>query len=331
MAGIALMRGAALALALLAGAPAAADVAEAVEGVIGPAYMTLAERAAALDAAAQADCSPEGLREPFQALWDAWARIDFLGLGPVETDGRTMAMHFWPDPKASGTRAQQALIDADPPAIDDPAAFAELSVALRGLAGMERLVYPSALTGPEDRLCRLRRATAADLAAMTAAIRGEWPAAADLLLHPGAEGNSRYLSADEARQALYTQVITGLGHLADTRLGRPLGTFEKPRPERAEAVAAGRSLRNVVLSLEGMRDLALALHTPAPQTETAFARALGLAAELDDPVFAGVAAPASRLRVEALQQAVLAARDAVEAEIGGALGVSVGFNAKDGD
>lgn len=312
-------------------APASADVAEALNDMVGPAYAALADSAAALDATAQADCTPEALRPAFNALWDEWARIGFLRLGPVEEYGRVLAMHFWPDKKGSGRRAQQALIDGDGAALDDPEAFAGLSVALRGLAGLERLIYPSKLTGDEARLCALRRATTADLARMAAEIRDEWPNFAPLLTHPGGANNTLFLNEDEARQALFTQIVTGLDYLVETRLGRPMGSFERPRPERAESVLSGRGLRNVTQALMGLRDMTLAFAPDSPVSAAAYARALTLAADLDDPALAGVATPAGRLKVEILAQAIHKTREAVVAEIGGALGLSVGFNAQDGD
>lgn len=319
------------ALAALLATPATADVAEAVRDVITPAYADLADRAAALAEAAAKDCADNAaLRLGFASVWDAWARIDFLRIGPVETDGRGLAMAFWPDPKSSGLRAQQALLDDGAALADRPDDFARLSVAARGLSGLERLLYPSNLTGAEADLCRLTRATAADLARMTAVIATEWPAYAATLTQPGGD-NTLYLTETEARQALYTQLVTGLGTLETTRLGRPLGTFDKPRPERAEALASSRALANIVQSLTGMRDLALALDPNAARTRAAFDHALTLANGLDDPALAGVADPQSRLKIEILQQAVAATHQAVEAEIGPALGVSTGFNAKDGD
>lgn len=329
MAGIAVIRGAALALWLAL--PAQADVAEAVGDVILPAYDRLAASSSALADAARADCAAAALRPAYQAVWDDWARIGFLHLGPVETDGRALAIAFWPDAKSSGPRAQQALIDAGAPATEDPVAFADLSVAMRGLAGLERLLYPSAITGDEAVLCRLRTATASDLARMTAEIRTEWDSFAPSLLAPGTEGNTTYLTEDEARQAIFTQIMAGLEYVADTRLGRPLGTFDKPRPERAEAIAAGRSLKNVSLSLRGLRDLALALYPGATATRASFDHAIALAEELDDPVLAHVADPQGRLKVEILQQAIRSTQDTVRAEIGDAFGLSMGFNSQDGD
>jgi predicted lipoprotein len=148
----------------------------------------------------------------------------------------------------------------------------------------------------------------------------------------GATGNDVFLSAQEARQTLFTALVTGLEFDADQRLGRPMGSFERPRPTRAEAWRSGRSLRNVSLSLAALRHLAEMLSdTPPTATLTAFDAAQTAAASLNDPVFAGVGSPEGRLKVEILQQRIKAAEAAALAEIGPRLGVSAGFNSADGD
>ncbi|MEL6682069.1 MAG: peptidase M75, partial [Pseudomonadota bacterium] len=63
----------------------------------------------------------------------------------------------------------------------------------------------------------------------------------------------------------------------------------------------------------------------------AFTRALTQIAALDDPTFAGVARPASRIKVEAIRSRVEEIREIVENELGPSLGVASGFNALDGD
>ena len=318
------------ALGLMLASPVRADVAEAVHAHILPGYAGFSEATAALDAAAQADCGADGLRPVYQAAFDAWIGVSHLRLGPVEDQGRALAIAFWPDPKGLGAKQQAALIRAQDAVVADPAAFAEVSVAARGLMGLERLLYPAEPpTG--DYPCALIRATTRDLAAMAAAVEAEWQQGfAAALLAPGA-ANPRFLSQTEARQALLTQLVTGLEFAADQRLGRPLGSFDKPRPERAETRASGRSLRNVALSLTALEGLARHLAPDSPQTWAAFARARELATGLDDPVLAGVADPGGRLKIEILQQAIHATRDAALAEIGAALGVGLGFNAADGD
>lgn len=316
---------------VLSASAALADVEDVARDVIGPAYQDFVDAASAMNAAAMQDCSATALREPYQNAWDAWAKIDFFRLGPVAEAGRAFAINFWPDKKSSGQRAQQSLIDSNSEVIDDPEAFATVSVAARGLSGLERLLYESSLEGDDDVLCRLRRATAADLAQTAQDIADGWPVFQELLTTAGAEGNSRYLSTAEAQQAVYTQIITGLDHLVTNRLGRPIGTPEKPRPDAAEAKQSGRSLRNIELSLIGLRDAAMALHPEATAVGQKLDEAIAIAQGMNDPTLDGVADPEGRKRALALARAVLSAKLAVETDIGMALGIGVGFNSTDGD
>ena len=324
------MRRLALVIGLtLTALPARADFPEAVRDHILPGYAAFAQATAALDASAQADCTAQALRPAYQAAWDAWMAVAHLRLGPVEEEGRVLAIAFWPDPKALGTKAQMALLTGDPAALS-PEHFPEQSVAARGLTGLERLLYPAEPL-PADP-CALIRATTTDLARMAAGIEADWRGGyADVLLTAGEPGNTTFLSRPEVRQALFTQLAAGLEFVEDSRLGRPLGTFDKPRPERAEARAAGRSLRNVLLGLRAMKGLVEALTPDAPQTLAAFDHAISLAEGLNDPVFAGVAEPESRLKVEILAEAVDAIRAVILTELAPELDVGIGFNAADGD
>lgn len=316
-------------------APAQADVPEAISKEILPGYAGFTAAAQALSDAAQADCSPAALQPPWNATFDAWLGVAHLRLGPIEDKGRALAIAFWPDPKAIGARQTDSMLKAADPALVTADGMAQVSVAARGLFGLERLLYGAEATDTGAYACDLRRALAADLARMAQETEAEWRGGyADLLLTAGVEGNTRFLTSAEARQALFTQLISGLEFNADQRLGRPLGSFDKPRPERAEALASGRSLRDVALSLKALEGFAHALAQglgEIPLTEAAFARAHDVAAKLDDPVFAGVAEPATRLKVEILQQSVRAAHDAALSEIGALLGVDAGFNSADGD
>lgn len=321
-----------LALFAAMATPLRADIADALDQHIFPGYAAFARTTAALDSAAQADCTADALRPAYNLAFDTWVGVSHLRLGPAETDGRSLAIAFWPDPKSLGEKAQMAMIrDADP-AVQDPAAFAEVSVAARGFPALERLLYAPEPLGNAEYICALIRATTADLARNAGAISTEWQTDfAATLLTAGAAGNTRFLTEIEARQALYTALITGFEFTADQRVGRPLGTFDKPRPERAEARASLRSLRNVTLSLAALQQFASALAVDTPATDTAFVRALDVAAKVKDPAFADVATSQGWLRAEILQQAIRAARDAAILEIGPALGVGVGFNAADGD
>lgn len=317
-----------LCLSLIA-VPAWADFPETLRDHILPGYAGFAAATAALDRAAAESCDPAALQTPWNAAFDAWLAIAHLRLGPVEEEGRVLAIAFWPDPKALGWKAQKALMANDPAGLT-PETMADQSVAARGFFGLERLLFPADPL-PADP-CPLIRATTADLARMAADVQAEWDAGfSDMLLTAGEPGNTTYLTRPEARQALFTQLYAGLEFIDDNRLGRPLGAPTKPSPEKAESRASGRSLRNVVLSLQALRQMLETLTPDAPQTMAAFERAIELAEALQDPVFGGVATPEGRLKVEILQQSVTHIRDLVLSEVAPELDVGIGFNAADGD
>jgi uncharacterized protein len=321
----------AFALILCLATPAFADVPKAVESVILPGYANFTKATAALAAMTDANCDAASLRPAWNAAFDAWLGVSFITIGPAETNGRSLAIAFWPDPKGTGARQQAAMIAAKDPAALDAASFAEVSVAARGLFGMERLLYPETpLTG--DYPCTLIRATAADLAHMARAIEGDWQSDfATAVLTAGATSNTQYLSETEAKQALFTQLITGLEFVKGTRIGRPLGTFDKPTPDRAEAHLSARPQRNIVLSLMALRAYSAALAPDASQTLAAFDRAIATAQALPDPTLADITDPQAWLKLQILQQQVQAVDELAVTEVGKALNVGVGFNAADGD
>lgn len=318
-------------LILLASAtPATADVNAALTDHVLPGYAAFSATTGALADMAAQTCDAAMLRPAWHAAYDAWLGIAHIRLGPVEEAGRGLAIAFWPDPKGLGAKQQTAMIAGADPIGLDPAAFREASVAVRGLTGLERLLFaPEPPVG--DYPCRLMATTAADLAQMARDIEAGWQGDfADLLLTPGA-ANARFLSDTEVRQAMFTQLVTGIEFIKDARIGRPLGTFAAPRPERAEARLSGRAARNIVLSLTALRDYARALDPEAQRTLDAFDLAISTASALPDPTLASIAAPGDWLKLEILGQQVQAVQDAALAEIGVSLNVGVGFNAADGD
>ena len=87
--------------------------------------------------------------------------MQHLRFSPVEEDGIGLSIAYRPDPKGSGAKAQRGLLLGDP-ALLEPDAFADQSVAARGLTGLERLLFPRQPLPAEP--CALIRATARDLA-----------------------------------------------------------------------------------------------------------------------------------------------------------------------
>ena len=324
--------------AALPAAEHGALVEKVLEAHILPGFAGFAEKAAALDAAAEADCAPgsDALRAAYQGAFDAWMGVSHLRFGPTEEGDRAFALAFWPDTKGFTPKTLRSLIGAEDSAVESAGAFAHVSIAGRGFFALEFMLYDPEFAdiGAPAYRCALIRAIARDIDANAGEIARDWQGRyAALMRNPGAE--SPYRSGEEAVQELFKALLAGLQFTSDTRLGRPLGTFERPRPNRAEARRSGRSLRNVAQSLEALKALALLLSDGHPAVaaslQGAFDEALGLARDLDDPVFAGVAEPGGRLRVEILQQSIDRIRERAGSELGPYLGVDAGFNSLDGD
>lgn len=315
-------------------APILIDV---TENHILPRFADLSEATGGLSHAAQADCTPGSaeLRTAFNAAFDDWISASHLRFGPTEVDDRAFALAFWPDTKGFTPKALSGLIAAEDATVNDPEAFAETSIAGRGFFALERMLYDPAMgeQGSAAYRCALIRAIATDIDRNAGAINTDWQGYAPHLTQPG--GDSPYRSGDEAMQELFKALSVGLQFTSDTRLGRPLGNFDRPRPNRAEARRSERSLRHVELSLIALRDLAARLSFDHPEIasdlDAAFSRALDRAQALDDPKFAGVADPQGRLRVEALKQSIDDIRTIAATELGPTLGINAGFNSLDGD
>ena len=320
-------------MALALAAPARADVAGALDGHILPGFARFAQTAEDLARSAQADCRPQAMAPGFHATADAWMAVADLRLGPSETGALSVA--FWPDTRGSTPRSLSQLIADQDPIGTDPRAYADVSIAARGVLALDMLLFDPQFAGyaPGSYACTLAATIAADLAMQARALSEGWSGPfAQTLLTAGEGGNTTFLTPHEALRALYTQVLTSLEFTADTRLGLPMGSFADPRPLRAEARRSGRSLRHVLLAAQSAHALASALaDRPLPQGDAALARLVAAADAVADPGFQDLADPSARLKLEILQQDVRRLRAAIEAEVGTPLGILPGFNAQDGD
>lgn len=328
----------AIAIAPSLAAAQSVDIAAIVDGHIIAGFETLSQKTEALRITAQDHCDPgdASLEAAYHDAFDAWVRISHLRFGPTELDDRAFALAYWPDSKGFTPKALAALIAAQDPIISDEATFSTVSIAARGFFALEFLLYDQRITGmePARYRCELVQAITVDIATNTDNILSDWQSTyADFLKSAGT--NDTYRTEGEVVQELFKALSTGLQFTSETRIGRPMGTFDRPRPKRAEARRSGRSLRHVVLSLEGTRPLALQLAAGNSAISTfladAYDRALGLAEQINDPVFTAVAEPQGRIRVEALQQSIDSIRLIVSESLGPTLGVAAGFNSLDGD
>ena len=310
-----------LALICLA-TPALADVDGVLDHHILPRIDHFAETATTL---ADTTCDVSALRAGFADTAQAWAGVSHLNMGPIQDGGRAKAVLFWPDDRDATARGLRLLQAQGADALT-PEALAQASVAARGLGALERQIFEN-----DAQPCDVTLALADDLAATATTIRDGWHEDfADQMRNPGQDGHLRFLTKDEVNQSLYTVLLAGMEYLADQRLGRPLGSFDDPRPLRAELRRSEQSLPMIQTQIASLRELSAQLGD-APLTDAAFARAQDQAGRLADPALADVDDPAMRFRAEAVQTTIKEAQALAQEELGKALNVQVGFNAADGD
>lgn len=312
----------------------------AVNTHIIPRYEQVTVTANALEQAALLDCAltSESLRAAYHAGFDAWIGVTHLRFGPSEVENRAFAMAFWPDKGGFTAKALNTLIAAKNPVVGTPEHYSQTSIAGRGYFALDMLLFdPRFAEADAEYTCRLIQAITTDISDVADAILYEWTSEyGAYLITAGSDTNPAYLTEAEGVQELFKAMLTGMEFTQAQRLARPMGSLQRPRPNRAEARRSDRSQRNITLALSASAELGhmLTAHVGgglSRQVEDGLALSLRLAQNLNDPVLAGVSTINGRFRVEALQSSIIASMTLIIDEFGPALGVNPGFNALDGD
>ena len=315
-----------LAIALIfAPVVVAADlrVREVLDDHILPRFAVLSAATSAL-----ADAQNCDIVDKWNTAAAAWIAVSHLRFGPSEAENRAFALAFWPDPRGSTPKSLVELLADDAPII------ADASVAGRGFYAMEFLLFDPAFLEANGR-CDLIAALASDAHTTVQEIEKDWQNRYVTLMRD--TGNDTYRDDTEALQELYKALTTGLDFTTSMRLGRPLGTFDRPRPLRAEMRRSGQSLNNIAVSLESLEELAFLLlgDEPVDAMGIKFNEAMlawdSVASLEDSDDLSVVTVNTSRLKVETLQQRIFEIRVFLSENLGPKLGVIEGFNSLDGD
>ncbi len=300
-------------------------------------YSAFSQATADLTDAAVAYCDQGAPRaaveQAFRDTWLSWAPLDSYQFGPVELNGAALAVNFWPDKKNFVGRALRDLLAQPENAQRDPAVIAAGSAAAQGLPAIELLLDTEA---PE---CPAIIGISGFLNDMADRVYHDWfddGGWADLARAAGPD-NPVYLSPQEFTKTLYTALDFGLIRVADQRLGRPLGTYERSFPTRAEGWRSGLTAEIIDAQLAGIavmiRD-GFAGDIREPDRAWVLRLIEQTRARIDKigmPIPEAVKDPQTRIRVEAVRSKVDQIRHALAEDVGPGLGVDTGFSPADGD
>jgi predicted lipoprotein len=351
-----------LALLVLAapGPPAAAQSysklnATLVDEVVVPAYQRYAAATSRLPPSLEALCaSPHRARlGAAQRVWReamrAWQHAQPIGFGPVADQGLAPQIEFWPDKHGTaGRQFSQAMADRDP-ALLDPAQLSGKSVGLTSLVSLERLLFDDAILDPESRdyACAYALAIARHQVALAETLVDAWagPGGFRTVVTGADAGNDVFFSAYDPAAALYRSLADTLDGAIQVKLEPPMGEgLDSARGRRAENWRSQMEFASVAANLETARDLYttqggfgdffLALGgDPAVdrQVRAGFDEALQTAQDIPVPLAEAVEDPAARAQVQQLVDQIKQLRELIRGPVVAALGLSIGFNATDGD
>ena len=323
-----------------------------VEGHIRPAYGRMAKASKNLALIMQAACrTDEGVRTPtitksFMDVAKAWVAVQHIRFGPVTKENRYERIAYWPDPKNLTSRQMSVVLAERDPTVIEAGTLAKKSIALQGLTALERLMT---MAPPEDReeaafRCAYAQAITDNLVEITSAVETDWSDDKDFvraLAAPGPE-NPIYRDHREAALEVMKSISVGLEFLKRRKLEAPLGqTIEKARPKRAELWRSGTTLEALYTNFETLMQLYVSSGISAYVKEvderldttlmTSYEQALVTLKAVDKPF--SEAAKDKVLRPKLDYVRVLAEDLSLRssANLANRLGLSLGFNALDGD
>ncbi len=324
-----------------------------IDSHVIPRYENLARSAAQFERIVRIFCGPESdleltdLRHAFHLMMDAWFGIAHLHFGPIKFYMRQYRFYFWPQARGKVLDATAAFIAAG-----DARPLAESNVAVQGFLAAEALLFHERFLGSSAMqkrpLCSMLKAVSKNLAAMAAGTLAEWRAGdaayAHYMQHPSSD-NPFYESHSAATLDLFQSLYNALQFSFDIRLRPVVGdSIAAARPVLAESRYSARSTRNLIAVLGALQDLyggddraglgsLTAITDPELHAlmQKAFRATLATARALEAPIEDAAVDAQKRPQTEKLGRQVQALKQIARERLSKALGLTVGFNALDGD
>ncbi|MCW3151995.1 imelysin family protein [Achromobacter spanius] len=322
-----------------------------------PAVGKMADAAAALDGALGGWCAkPDAagaarVGEAFSQLALAWSGVEILRFGPLVQANRFERLAFWPDTRGVMPRQVQQLIAAKDDALLAPGALAGRSVAVQGLPALEYVLYgdPGLLKEGKQSAtptfayaCGYARALAANVTTISRDVAQAWSAQGDFgrQFAKPQPANDLYRNPQEVAAEAMKALSTGLQFARDVKILPVLGESpDAARPKRAAFWRSGLSTRLLAANLDGLKAFYQAGAYPLPAGEEwmdgSVRGELQAAAQtvqaVPAPLDAALQDEEGRRLLLLASLTIKNAKDIVDQNLAPALGVTIGFNALDGD
>ncbi len=319
-----------------------------------PAVAKMTDAAAALESALGGWCAaPDAagatrVGDAFAALAHAWSGVEILRFGPLVQANRFERLAFWPDTRGVMPRQVQSLIAAKDDALLKPGALAGRSVAVQGLPALEYVLYgePDLLkqTGAPgfSYACGYARAVSANVASISRDVGQAWSAQGEFgrqFARPQ-PGNDLYRDPQEVAAEAMKALSTGLQFARDVKIEPVLGDSpQAARPKRAAFWRSNLSTSLLAANLDALKAFYAAGGYPLPAGEAwmdASVRGeLSSAAQalrgVPVPLEQALAGDEGRRLLVLASLTIKNAKAIVDENLAPALGVTIGFNALDGD
>lgn len=296
---------------------------------------------AAPDAAALA-----AARAGFAGLVSAWGGVSVLRFGPLQAQNRFERLFFWPDARGVIVRQVQALLAEKDETVLDAAALAGKSVAVQGLPALEYVLYGAGAetlaTAEGGHRCRYGLAIAGNVGEIAGALQAEWAAGAafhDTFADPAPE-HELYRSPKEVAAEAVKAMTTAAQFIRNAELLPALGeSADKARGKRAPLWRSDLTFVMVGAQVDAVAALAAASGFAAddatrPAVETLRLDLVNAGAALGkvtNPAETAFADAEDRDRIRYAALALETANKTLGGALSAALGLTMGFNALDGD
>ncbi|MEE8056961.1 MAG: imelysin family protein [Pseudomonadales bacterium] len=298
-----------------------------------------------------------------------WQAVKVIQFGPVTVDNQNWKIQFWPDRHNLIKKKINGLLKSDDELTVER--IDKASVVVQGLSALEFLLfdqnggqlnnYSSKNSSDNDnkdgvRRCQLLTAISAHTQGVAKHLYQTWKKDggnySGHLSHPG-ENNIEFPEANTAIAALVDTLVATIELAKKDKLEGPLSIHTKgnrARPYLSEAWRSRASLQLLRANLQAARRLfnggALdkqhygfddyltgnTIHTTlAESINTQFQQVDDIFSTLQKPLFEAVNDPASQQALKQLQVEVIVLTKLLKYKLPPAMGVTLGFNANDGD